>query len=421
LTGTFRAEISTPIVPDGVLPCTFDFTQTGTTLDGTATCLIFPPLPFTGTINPTFGFFSVGGSVPFICPTLTITGIGAANSYTFTGFFTCADGVVPVAGSVVGSRCANGIMDPGETCEDGNWTNGDCCSSTCQLAPNGNPCTTDGNPCTSDVCNATGTCTHPSNTAACDDGLECTTGDVCGGGSCHGAFVASGTTCTDGDPCTPNDACDGAGTCVPAGALDCGVCMACVPGEGCSATSEVATSCGRPVLPKARLQLKHGATDATDQTKWKFAPGEASAPADFGTPNATTDYRLCVFEQSSGSGYDRALLGVSIPAGSGWTAAATGFKYKSKTGTVRAAVLKAGAAGKTRVVVKAKGAGIDLPALPVDLSSPVLVQLQSALGECWQSEHGTAAVNSTTRFTSKTGSPSGAFVDAPARDGSTTR
>lgn len=410
LTGTFRAEIATPLVPDAALPCTFAFTQTGGTLTGTATCSILPPLPFSGTISTLTGFFSVSGSVPIVCPTLAVTGIAAQNSYTFSGFLTCSGGVVPLAGSVTGSRCGNQTFDAGETCDDGNWTNGDCCNSSCQLAPAGAACTPDANACTNDVCNATGICTHPNNTAACDDGLDCTTGDVCGGGSCNGAFLPSGTSCDDGNPCTPDDACNAAGTCVPAGDLDCGPCMACDPLQGCSAAGLIPTTCIRPTLPKALLQLKDSTSPLSDQAKWKFAPGGATTLADFGAPNATTDYTLCVYEQSAGTTYDQALLGVHIPAGAGWTATSSGFKYKSKTGAARVAVLKSGIAGKTKILVKAKGSDVDLPALPLDLSSPILVQLQAATGQCWQSEHPSATTNTATQFKAKTGSPSGAFL-----------
>ena len=409
LTGTFRAEVATPLVPDAALPCTFAFTQTGGTLSGTATCSILPPLPFSGTINTLLGFFSLSGSVPIVCPTLSITGLAAQNSYSFTGFLTCSGGVVPLSGSVVGSRCGNGLLDPGETCEDGNWTAGDCCSATCQQAPAGAACTSDANPCTNDVCDAGGACTHPDNTAPCDDGRPCTTGDLCGGGSCTGAFLPGGTTCDDGDACTPDDACDGAGTCLPAGALDCGPCMACVSPQGCSAAGLVATGCVRPTDSRARFQLKDAASATADQAKWKFAPGGATDLADFGTPTGTTAYTLCVYEKSGSASYDGALLGVEIPPGPGWKATSSGYKFKSKTGAARVAVLKAGASGKTRIVVKAKGPDVDLPPLPLDLSSPILVQLRAGTGACWQSEHATATANTTTRFLSKTGSPSGAF------------
>ncbi len=45
-------------------------------------------------------------------------------------------------------------------------------------------CSSDGNACTDDYCDGLGGCGHVANTAACEDGDFCTTGDTCGGGSC---------------------------------------------------------------------------------------------------------------------------------------------------------------------------------------------------------------------------------------------
>ncbi len=67
----------------------------------------------------------------------------------------------------------------------------------------------DANPCTDDKCVAGTGCTHTNNTATCDDGKACTSGDTCTEGSCLGATE----TCSDGDDCTI-DSCDGKGGCV---------------------------------------------------------------------------------------------------------------------------------------------------------------------------------------------------------------
>lgn len=57
--------------------------------------------------------------------------------------------------------CGDGFIDAPEQCDDGNRTNGDCCSSTCQYE-----------------------------TGACDDGNRCTTGDTCVNGVCTAAPIA---------------------------------------------------------------------------------------------------------------------------------------------------------------------------------------------------------------------------------------
>ncbi len=120
-------------------------------------------------------------------------------------------------------------------------TSGDCCDG-CHYEPAGTSCTSDGNPCTDDVCNASGSCNHPNNSAPCDDGSFCNGADTCNAGSCtaHGGDPCPGpdgdgdctescnegaTDCTAADPtgsacddglfCGVADTCDAAGVCTP--------------------------------------------------------------------------------------------------------------------------------------------------------------------------------------------------------------
>jgi hypothetical protein len=131
--------------------------------------------------------------------------------------------------------CGNGSLNPGEQCDDGNNTDGDCCDSDCQYEAAGSPCADDSNVCTDDECNGSGTCTHGANTDPCDDDLFCNGDDTCSGGSCSshagdpctgGAECAdtcnealdncndpSGTPCTDDSNECTDDECNGAGAC----------------------------------------------------------------------------------------------------------------------------------------------------------------------------------------------------------------
>src|SRR5262249_49741155 len=90
------------------------------------------------------------------------------------------------------SLCGDGIISPGEQCDDGNTDPGDCCSPTCQFEstnticrpaigecdpadsctgtsatcpadvrlPLGSACADDGDVCTSDTCDAASQCVH---------------------------------------------------------------------------------------------------------------------------------------------------------------------------------------------------------------------------------------------------------------------
>jgi len=75
--------------------------------------------------------------------------------------------------NVCESGCGNGVIDDGETCDDGNMFAGDCCDSTCQLEVDGSPCT---------------------------DRLFCTVGvGACQSGSCVGAEPRPCDTCVAND------------------------------------------------------------------------------------------------------------------------------------------------------------------------------------------------------------------------------
>lgn len=74
--------------------------------------------------------------------------------------------------------CGNGVLEPGESCDDGNTTDGDCCSQACQLDAAGATCS-DGNACTqSDACDGSGRCVSGA-AVVCDDGDLCTDDPVC--------------------------------------------------------------------------------------------------------------------------------------------------------------------------------------------------------------------------------------------------
>ncbi len=215
-------------------------------------------------------------------------------------------------------RCGDGLVDPGEQCDDGsangNTLAGDCCSLGCQVQPNGTGCTTAGNHCStcegglctsvvpvvcaaSDQCHVAGSCTPASgcsnptkpNGTACNDGNACTRSDTCQSGTCTGANPivctaqdqchvagtcspstgvcsnppkANGTACNDGNACTQSDACQG-GACVGSPVMDgtpCNDGNSCTGPDLCMAGTCRGTACllGTPCGPLGSTMLCQG-------------------------------------------------------------------------------------------------------------------------------------------------------------------
>jgi len=105
------------------------------------------------------------------------------------GLVDCAD---PDCANVAFCMCGNGVVDPGEACDDGNNTDGDGCSSSCQV--------------------------EASSETQCDDGIDndgdglvdcadsdCQNDPVCG--VCGNGIVEAGEQCDDGNV-TIGDGCD---------------------------------------------------------------------------------------------------------------------------------------------------------------------------------------------------------------------
>jgi cysteine-rich repeat protein len=101
--------------------------------------------------------------------------------------------------------CANGVLDPGETCDDGNTISGDGCTTTCvnegciaeTVGYPSMPLCDDGDGCTLDTCNpVTSGCEHSN---SCDDGFACTI-DSCMGATC--IHTPDDLLCDDSDVCT---------------------------------------------------------------------------------------------------------------------------------------------------------------------------------------------------------------------------
>jgi len=143
-----------------------------------------------------------------------------------------------------------------------------------------------------------------------------------------------------------------------------------------------------PASPgKGSLILKRKG-GAKDRLVWRWRGGGVT-PSDFGSPLDATGYTLCLYDGDEAGAVLR--LVAALPAGGEcagkpcWKAKRTGFKYKDKALTpdgLSAATFKVGRTGAV-LGVNGKGAGLDVPTLPLDV--PIRVQLhRTDASACWE-------------------------------------
>lgn len=163
--------------------------------------------------NPAAGAFDhFGAAVAAGAGGLLVGAPGASRVYEFVpavapgGAFRAA--ATQAAGRVAATAagtCGNGLVDPGEVCDDGNTVDGDDCKADCS----GTLCCTvdplaaarcdDANPCTDDLSDPVSGCRNVDSTRCCITDADCPESGQCR--TCVGCFLYDWDCCDQGSTC----------------------------------------------------------------------------------------------------------------------------------------------------------------------------------------------------------------------------
>jgi hypothetical protein len=170
---------------------------------------------------------------------------------------------------------------------------------------------------------------------------------------------------------------------------------------------------------KSLLLIKQSdSSPEKDRLTSKMIKLEATDLAAFGnplTPDGTT-YTFCIYDEAGGIP-TMAREAIVPPGGlcdgkQCWKAVGTnGFRYTDKSAAadgINKIILKPGSAGKTKIIIKGKGAGLDAPPVPLAQNQTVIAQLKNNLldGECWETRFsGPAGKNDDALFKDKNDPP----------------
>lgn len=149
----------------------------------------------------------------------------------------CPDGATSLDDNDCEPACANGALEAGEVCDDGNALAGDGCSADCgsdetcgnhvvdiavgEVCDDGNAA--GGDSCSADCKNIDECFTDHGGCSADADCVDTTPGRTC---TCHAGYTGDGVTCSDIDECAlGTDTCDPLVSCTnKVGSYECGTC-----------------------------------------------------------------------------------------------------------------------------------------------------------------------------------------------------
>ena len=293
---------------------------------------------------------------------------GVAITCPSDGFASSSTGCRPVAGGCdVAESCTGSAPDCPTDAFVASGTQCRAVAGVCDVAEN---CTGSSADCPADSGQPDGT--------NCEDGTFCNGVQTCTSGVCGGGA----------SPCALGESCDE-------------VTDACFIGS----CPPVAVACRN--ADKNKVLIKNKADNGKDKLIWKWTHGADSTQGEFADPINTAQYALCFY-----AGTTSALIQqVGIPPSAGkWSAVGTkGYKYSDAAGAaagITKIIVKGGTLGKSKALVKGKGAGLpdfdsQLPIAGGDL--PLIVQLRNnQTGICWEGAFSNPKKNVADQFNAKT-------------------
>ena len=140
----------------------------------------------------------------------------------------------------------------------------------------------------------------------------------------------------------------------------------CDAGTGCLYAPQPASGC-RPAV-KSILVLRNDADDRRDKAQFKWLNGTATA-LDFADPTASSDYALCVYDDT-GLVYEAEVSAGGVCASKPcWSSTTAGYKYRDSTALhdgVSKVILNGHATdARAKAIIGGKGVDLTDPILPI--------------------------------------------------------
>jgi cysteine-rich repeat protein len=353
--------------------CAWEVTQSEGDLIIVQTCPFAggDPIVLSGTVDPSTGALSVLGEVCGMgIASASLSGNGSSDGLSISAAAMC-EGIETTLNA---TKCGNGVADAGEACDDGNRSDGDCCSAQCEPISAGTWCRGDNSACYHSACDGAGACVADAEP------------------------LAAGSRCDlDDDACTV-DECNGAGTCTATGSpLSCDACSICDEELGCIAdgrplTSTYPASAGECLVARgnrAKVSIRQKIDPEQNRLVADLRGLTFDADlADFGDPTESDGYQVCVFAPRIPDQVVRSIMAPERVAPiTGWRTTATGFRYRSSgDGIQRLSLDVPGHTGKGRLRLNGKGEELGIPGLAVSHGGydvPIVVEVRSDNGRCW--------------------------------------